>query len=132
MVYIVITTAASLATMYYVTTVLLSPFQQQQEKSKKNKEGRKRIFEKLKISNVTLNEYEELIANEVVLPENISESFENIGGNEHIINELTETVVLPLCHPEWFRDTEDPDFNHQHLFSAPKGVLLYGPPVNAF
>ena len=68
-----------------------------------------------------LNEYEQSIASEVVFASDIKITFDSIGGLEDIINELKETVILPLTYPELFESTTG-------LLGAPKGVLLYGPP----
>lgn len=45
----------------------------------------------------------------------------DIGGLEDIICSLRESVIIPLLHPELFRSSST-------LLTAPKGVLLYGPP----
>ena len=45
----------------------------------------------------------------------------DIGGLESIISSLRESVIIPLLHPELFRSSST-------LLTAPKGVLLYGPP----
>lgn len=45
----------------------------------------------------------------------------DIGGLEPIIEELKESVIYPLTLPGLFSSTST-------LLSAPKGVLLYGPP----
>eukprot|EP01002_Notosolenus_urceolatus_P001679 NODE_1439_length_1417_cov_18.092105_g1196_i0.p1 GENE.NODE_1439_length_1417_cov_18.092105_g1196_i0~~NODE_1439_length_1417_cov_18.092105_g1196_i0.p1 ORF type:complete len:440 (+),score=149.39 NODE_1439_length_1417_cov_18.092105_g1196_i0:65-1384(+) len=47
------------------------------------------------------------------------ESFGDIGGLEDQIQELKETVELPLTHPELYQELG---------IDAPKGVVLYGPP----
>ena len=44
-----------------------------------------------------------------------------VGGLDHIIDQLRESVIFPLCAPQLFA-------SHAGLFNAPKGVLLYGPP----
>src|SRR5690606_21315918 len=57
--------------------------------------------------------------NELVLEEVPDIAYEDIGGLDEQIEQITDAVELP--------------FLHQHLFSdyrlpAPKGILLYGPP----
>lgn len=47
-------------------------------------------------------------------------TFADIGGLENLITSLRETVIYPLTHPHLFTSST--------LLSAPKGVLLYGPP----
>ncbi|KOS15643.1 msp1-intra-mitochondrial sorting protein [Malassezia pachydermatis] len=70
---------------------------------------------------IKLNEYEEQIAMELILPEDIPVTFESIGGLDGIISSLQESVIAPLCFPQLFSSTNG-------LLGAPKGVLLYGPP----
>jgi len=45
----------------------------------------------------------------------------DIGGLDHIIASLRETVIYPLLYPNLFN-------NSSILAGAPKGVLLFGPP----
>ncbi|KAI9888147.1 MAG: hypothetical protein M1823_000082 [Watsoniomyces obsoletus] len=68
-----------------------------------------------------LNKYEQSIAMEVVAPEDIPVSFEDIGGLDDIIEELKESVIYPLTLPHLYSHSSP-------LLSAPSGVLLYGPP----
>lgn len=68
-----------------------------------------------------LSEYEQIIASEVVLASDIKVDFDSIGGLDDIINDLKESVILPLTFPELFA-------TESGLLGAPKGVLLYGPP----
>lgn len=58
---------------------------------------------------------------DVVAPEDIPVTFEDIGGLEDIIEELKESVIYPLTMPHLYRSSSS-------LLSAPSGVLLYGPP----
>ena len=46
--------------------------------------------------------------------------FSDIAGLEDIIASLQESVIYPLLYPQIFQTST--------LLSAPKGVLLYGPP----
>jgi SpoVK/Ycf46/Vps4 family AAA+-type ATPase len=68
-----------------------------------------------------LNQYEQIIAMEVVAPEDIRVTFEDIGGLDLIIEELRESVIYPLVLPHLYSQTSS-------LLAAPAGVLLYGPP----
>lgn len=54
------------------------------------------IMKELGVSNLELNEYELCIASNLVLPKNIECSWQDIGGLEHIIEDLKETVIYPL------------------------------------
>lgn len=47
------------------------------------------------------------------------ESFDDIGGLESQIQEIKESVELPLTHPEYYEEMG---------ITAPKGVILYGEP----
>lgn len=68
-----------------------------------------------------MTQYEQAIAMDVVAPEDIRVSFEDIGGLDHIIDELKESVIYPLTMPHLYSSTSS-------LLTAPSGVLLYGPP----
>ncbi|KAF2824317.1 AAA-domain-containing protein [Ophiobolus disseminans] len=74
-----------------------------------------------RIQDLNLNTYEQTIAMEVVAPEEIPISFEDIGGLDSIIEELKESVIYPLTLPHLYSHSSS-------LLSAPSGVLLYGPP----
>ncbi|KAF4555518.1 ATPase-like protein 14 [Elsinoe fawcettii] len=68
-----------------------------------------------------LNQYEQAIAMEVVAPSEIPVTFNDIGGLDHIVEELRESVIYPLTYPQLYSASSS-------LLSAPSGVLLYGPP----
>jgi ATPase family AAA domain-containing protein 1 len=70
---------------------------------------------------LVLNQYEQAIAMDVVAPDEIPVSFDDIGGLDDIIEELKESVIYPLTMPHLYSSTSS-------LLSAPSGVLLYGPP----
>ncbi|KAI1386281.1 AAA-domain-containing protein [Hypoxylon trugodes] len=74
-----------------------------------------------RIEDLVLNEYENLVALEVVAPEDIPVGFDDIGGLEDIIEEVKESVIYPLTMPHLYSHAAP-------LLSAPSGVLLYGPP----
>ncbi|EEH45001.1 uncharacterized protein PADG_08659 [Paracoccidioides brasiliensis Pb18] len=74
-----------------------------------------------KKEDLVLSHYEQAIAMDVVAPEDIPVSFNDIGGLEDIIEELKESVIYPLTMPQLYSSTSS-------LLSAPSGVLLYGPP----
>ncbi|KAI5295026.1 hypothetical protein KEM52_002572 [Ascosphaera acerosa] len=70
---------------------------------------------------LVLTPYEQTIAMDVVAPDDIPVSFDDIGGLDDIIDELKESVIYPLTMPQLYTSTSS-------LLSAPSGVLLYGPP----
>ncbi|XP_050085927.1 outer mitochondrial transmembrane helix translocase [Anopheles aquasalis] len=67
-----------------------------------------------------LNDYEMVIASHLVVPDNISVSWDSIAGLDHVCQELKESLVFPVRHRDMFSGSD--------LYQAPKGVLLYGPP----
>jgi proteasome-associated ATPase len=58
-------------------------------------------------------------AEELVLEEVPDVSYEHIGGLVSEIEQVRDAVELPFLHPQLFAE---------YKLSAPKGVLLYGPP----
>lgn len=74
-----------------------------------------------RVEDIQLNEYEAMVALEVVAPEDIPVGFDDIGGLEEIIEEVKESVIYPLTMPHLYSHAAP-------LLSAPSGVLLYGPP----
>lgn len=78
------------------------------------------MSEGLKLTPSSLSEYELVIASHLVVPEDITVSWADIGGLKSIVQELRETVILPIRHRKLFTSS--------HLMQAPKGVLLHGPP----
>ncbi|KAI8951051.1 P-loop containing nucleoside triphosphate hydrolase protein [Xylaria longipes] len=74
-----------------------------------------------RIEDLVLNEYENMVALEVVAPEDIPVGFDDIGGLDDIIEEVKESVIYPLTMPHLYSHAAP-------LLSAPSGVLLYGPP----
>lgn len=69
----------------------------------------------------SLNTYEQTVLTEVVAPEEIAVDFGSIGGLEDIIEDLRDSVIFPLTSKHLLG-------KQSSLISAPKGVLLYGPP----
>lgn len=73
---------------------------------------------KLKLSD--FNSYELMIASHLIAPADIDISWSDIAGLDAVIQELRESVVLPVRHRDLFQRSQ--------LWRPPKGVLLYGPP----
>ncbi|ONK79906.1 uncharacterized protein A4U43_C01F11610 [Asparagus officinalis] len=88
--------------------------------SKKALEQKKEIAKRLGRPLIQTNQYEDVIACDVINPDHIDVEFESIGGLDKIKQALFELVILPLRRPELFA--------HGKLLSPQKGVLLYGPP----
>lgn len=70
---------------------------------------------------LVLDSYEQTIAMEVIRPSEIPITFSSIGGLDTLVDDLRESIIYPLTHPELYTA-------HSSLLTAPSGVLLYGPP----
>ncbi|KAJ9117906.1 hypothetical protein QFC20_000187 [Naganishia adeliensis] len=119
--------ASQIALFYAVRYVLSSLDPQKTDRKKAGKKG-KEILSSLNaggadinFDSLELNEYEQIIAGEIVPPSSITTTFESIGGLDEVISSLRESVIYPLTFPELFK-------NQSGLLGAPKGVLLYGHP----
>ena len=71
-----------------------------------------------------LSDYELVIAAHLVVPEDINVSWKDIAGLDGVVQELKESVVLPIKHRDMFTSSQ--------LYQAPKGVLLHGENVILF
>lgn len=81
---------------------------------------KKEIAKRLGRPLVQTNVYEDMIACDVINPDDIDVTFQMIGGLEAVKQSLKELVILPLKRPDLFA--------HGKLLGPQKGVLLYGPP----
>ncbi|XP_055594153.1 outer mitochondrial transmembrane helix translocase-like [Uranotaenia lowii] len=110
---------------YYSAKWLMKNLDPTNKSKKKAIEKAEEILRKLgpnmkKNALTNLNDYELVIASHLVVPENISVSWESIAGLDHVCQEIKESLVFPVCHRDMFSGSA--------LYQAPKGVLLYGPP----
>lgn len=87
---------------------------------KKAQEQKKEIAKRLGRPLIQTNSYEDMIACDVINPEDIDVTFNSIGGLEYVKQSLHELVILPLQRPDLF--------SHGKLLRPQKGVLLFGPP----
>ncbi|BFZ62869.1 mitochondrial dynamin GTPase Msp1 [Saitoella coloradoensis] len=110
---------------YFVFQRLLPFIDPQVAARQQSKKKAEKIKEKLGWrKDMELDEWEEVIATEVIAPEDINVTFDDIGGLDDIVASLRESVIYPLTFPELFQTTSA----SSALSAAPKGVLLYGPP----
>ncbi|EAA13814.4 AGAP009625-PA [Anopheles gambiae str. PEST] len=110
---------------YYSAKWLIRNLDPSNKSKKKAIEHAEEILRKLsptmkKSALQNLNEYEMVIASHLVVPENITESWDSIAGLDDVCQEIKESLVFPVCHRDMFAGSA--------LYQPPKGVLLYGPP----
>eukprot|EP00192_Tetraselmis_astigmatica_P004094 CAMPEP_0117661258 /NCGR_PEP_ID=MMETSP0804-20121206/7442_1 /TAXON_ID=1074897 /ORGANISM="Tetraselmis astigmatica, Strain CCMP880" /LENGTH=467 /DNA_ID=CAMNT_0005468115 /DNA_START=245 /DNA_END=1648 /DNA_ORIENTATION=- len=87
------------------------------------KQGKKRMKEMQRAlgMNVNLNQYESMLATDVINPDNISVTLEDIGGLSSIVEAMRNNVIAPMQRPDLF-------LGGSQLLKPTKGILLYGPP----
>ena len=96
----------------------LDPTRKQQMQAEKRA---KKLLKALGIPpEITLNNHEMMVACSLVEPSSIKVSWNDIAGLEAVIEELRETVILPIRERDLFKSSK--------LTQAPRGVLLHGPP----
>jgi len=113
---------AALTTISYYTMRLLidalDPTRKQRMNAQKQAEL---MLTRLGIQpEVKLSEHEMMIASQLVDPASVQVKFEDIAGHGALIQELRQTVILPIQKRKVFAGSE--------LLAAPRGVLLHGPP----
>ena len=67
-----------------------------------------------------LSKYELAIARQLVNPNDIDVTFDDIAGMDEIVEQIRCIIIFPLLTPSLKEKSP--------FFVAPKGVLLYGPP----
>ena len=113
---------AALTTVSYLSMKLLmdavDPTRKQRLAAQKKAE---KLLARLGIEpDVKLTEYEMSIASQLVDPAEINVKFEDVAGQGELVTELRQAVILPLQKRHLFAGSD--------LMTAPKGVLLHGPP----
>ncbi|OQR71725.1 26S proteasome regulatory subunit-like, partial [Tropilaelaps mercedesae] len=97
-----------------------------------------RILSRIGVKNVSLSEYELSIAAQLVDPRSISVNWNSIAGLDEIVQEIRETVILPIQRKDIFAKSsliEPPKGRDIYIFfwlgfaaSMECCVLLHGPP----
>ena len=93
------------------------------EDPKRNAAAARKRLRDSTAGDVKFNEYEDIIAGDMVFPEEIEVTFADIGGHEKDKKEIYDLICLPLKHPDVFQR-----LSASELLSPPRGILLYGPP----
>ncbi|KAJ1976541.1 mitochondrial dynamin GTPase Msp1 [Dimargaris xerosporica] len=106
---------------YFGLKYLMANMDPAKRKRKAVEQQSSKILGRLGVEQLVLSDYEQIILSEVILPEDINVNFRQIGGLDHIVDDLRETVIYPLNMPQLFTSASG-------LLGAPKGILLYGPP----
>uniref|UniRef100_A0A671TL49 Outer mitochondrial transmembrane helix translocase n=1 Tax=Sparus aurata TaxID=8175 RepID=A0A671TL49_SPAAU len=107
------------ATYYSIKWVVdaMDPTAKQKSQAKKRAE---QLMKRIGVEGVKLTEYEMNIASQLVDPQTMKVSWRDIAGLDEVINELQDTVILPIQKRHLLAGSK--------LFQPPKGVLLFGPP----
>lgn len=118
---LIVRLAALTAMSYYTMKMLIDAM----DPTRKQKLAAQKRAEKLLASlgipkSIHLNEYEIMIASQLVEPSAIATTWSDIAGLDSLVTELRETVIVPIQKRKLFAKSG--------LMSAPKGVLLHGPP----
>ena len=127
---------------YFFMKLLVKNLDPTNEEKVNSKARAEKIMKLIGLNSLELNDYELCIASNIILPPNIDCSWQDIGGLDHIISDLRETVIYPLKDFETlpnngipWSDTslirENIIKKRSRLIQPPKGVLLFGPPGNA-
>lgn len=120
----VLLSTASFSVYYLLSTFLGDPSHRNNDERDRTAKHLAKIKAKnpeLKKILSSLSNYEKIIMAYLVTPDDITVSFNDIGGLDDVVDDLRESVILPLVHPQLFTQ-------YGSLLAAPKGVLLYGPP----
>ena len=113
--------AAFSAMSYFTMKWLMDAIDPTRKQQLLAKEKAQKLLKSLGVpSNIELNNHEMMVASNLVEPKSIQVSWDDVAGLEAVIEELKESVILPIKE----RDL----FSHSQLTRAPKGVLLHGPP----
>ncbi|XP_030246493.1 ATPase family AAA domain-containing protein 1 [Drosophila navojoa] len=116
---------ASVITYYSVKWMMnqLDPTSKNKKKAKLLAEEQLKRLSKENNFNVniqTFTDYELMIASHLIVPADITVKWSDIAGLDSLIQDLRESVVLPVRHRDLFKESK--------LWQAPRGVLLHGPP----
>ncbi|KAL7631566.1 UNVERIFIED_CONTAM: hypothetical protein RMT77_004852 [Armadillidium vulgare] len=113
--------AVATAASYFTVKILVSAMDPTACQKKEAKKKAQEIFRKMNIkSKDSLSEHELMIASQLVTPGQLNTSWEDVAGLSLVIQEIRETVILPILQ----RNRR----NTSQLIHPPKGILLHGPP----
>ncbi|CAH0519537.1 unnamed protein product [Peronospora belbahrii] len=113
-----------LYTMYHTSKYLYRQLKPMMDEWTKGHDSQARLQNRLQRAGrrvIQTNYFENIIAGDIVDPQDIDVSFDDIGGLERQKRDIHDLVVLPLKSPEFFA-------SRGKLLTVPKGILLYGKP----
>jgi SpoVK/Ycf46/Vps4 family AAA+-type ATPase len=113
----------SMVFSYFLIRYAIKHLDPTHEEKKRQKELAEILSEKMNLPKNILksfNEYEMCLLTDLINPADIKITWQDIGGLDDMIDNIRQTVIYPLQHPELF--------SRSKLLTTPKGVLLYGPP----
>lgn len=107
---------------YYSLKFMMNTLDPTKKQKKEAQQRAQLLFERLNISTIKtkLNEYELVVASQLIDPQSIDITWTNIGGLDTVIEDIKSEVILPMRMPYIFHNSP----NHK----PPTGVLLHGPP----
>ncbi|CAK0782386.1 hypothetical protein CVIRNUC_005663 [Coccomyxa viridis] len=108
----------SLGASAWLMKWLVSALDPEKDQKKRAQQLKREVQRRLGVD-IQTNQYEDYVAMEVINPEHIVTTLDQIGGNARVKRDLVNRVIKPLQHPELYRSS---------LVGQVKGVLLYGPP----
>lgn len=117
-------TAGSYLMLYFAATSIVKMMDPNNKEKERAKLSKKAWAERLAKSGrryIATNEYEDIISQDMVNPDEIRVTLADIGGLSSQKQEIYELAILPLRRPDLFK-------GRGGLISAPKGILLYGAP----
>lgn len=96
---------------------VLDPTQSRRKEAQKKAQV---LFNKLNLSNLKLDEYEIQVASQLIDPNSINVTWNDICGLDDIINKIRSHVILPMKLASSSAELRN--------FRTPTGILFFGPP----
>lgn len=122
----------SAATTYMLMKWLMKNLDPTNADKQAAKNRAEKIIRLVGTPNLDLNEHELFIASNIILPRDIDCSWADIGGLDHIIDDLRLSVIYPLKNFDNLPNSSLSIKKRSKLVQAPKGVLLFGVFFNFF
>lgn len=108
----------------YLTYKAINMLIEEFSEGNNSKELKKTLAKRLnrpEIESMSFDKYEQRLIIDVIGPEEIDVTFENIGGMDQELEEVKDNIVLPFQIAKHYK-------NYENISSCPTGVLLYGAP----